>query len=190
MVVKETASLIAGVVNQLERLGRPVVKRLRPGLASMHIEMQLAAINLKAPTQLLRAYVANDGTSVNQGDSLDSMHFFPGFYWLAFDDAIACYQAIAKSEQWSAHWFPVFANGGGDFYAVCCDDQRDDFGCVVGFILGEPEVMVEFFDLDVMFLWMNRCFEEGIFFEEGDSLEADFARSEQEAELFRQRVEH
>ena len=59
---------------------------------------------------------------------------------------------------------PVFANGGGDFYAVVCDDARDDYGSVVHFRIDDSEHPIEFGSLRAMLETLAAAFVRGVFY--------------------------
>ncbi len=105
---------------------------------------------------------------------MDDKHFFPGFIFLALDDAIDTYTSISEDYRWMPDWFPVFGNGGGDFYAVICDPSSKDFGAVVGFIVGETEQPLEFESIYTMLETILDCFSGGVYYVSDQGfLEAD-----------------
>ncbi len=124
---------------------------------------------------VVTAYGAADGTDNESDDTIGDISLFPGYYWLPLDEAFETYTAINKSPQWREDWFPIFASGGGDFYAVVCSDREGAFGSVVGFILGEAEQMIEFPTLSAMLETVARSFEQGAFHIEAGHLQPDYS---------------
>jgi len=95
---------------------------------------------------------------------------------MSFEEILEVYGAISKDKRWDKYWLPIFANGGGDFYAVICDRSSPNFGQIVGFILGEPEQIVEFSSISTMFSTLERAFTDGAFFFADRKLKADYAK--------------
>lgn len=158
----------------LKELKRPIFSRRRPGIDTATMSSELESMGLSAPAELLELYRECDGTQTNPGEILDDIHFFPGYYWLSFDEALTTYRSFLLGSDWNAAWFPIFANGGGDFYAVICDKSSPDFGGVVGFLLGAPDVLVEFVDICALMKTIDQSYEKGAFFEENGYLEVNF----------------
>lgn len=131
---------------------------------------------LQCPVDFLEAYHWCDGTETAEGDALDEIQFFPGYYWMSLDEALKTYDALVSDERWDASWLPVFANGGGDFYAVICNAQSRDFGGVVGFMLGENDHLIEFKNLAALLRTIEQSFLEDAFYVADGYLEANYSR--------------
>jgi len=166
--------LIDRIFGQLRQHGSAVADRRRAGLSAERIEAVIRKLGLDAPSGLLELYSACDGTSTSEGETLGAIQFFPGFYWMDLEDAATVYGAVSQSDEWNPAWLPIFANGGGDFYAVICDSKSPYFGEVVGFVLGEAGQISEFENLFSLFETITRSFEEGVFFFSEGRLQADY----------------
>lgn len=167
-------SELGAILAHLVRLHRPVVRFLKPGLSESRIPEILGDLEIAVPLELREMYSCRDGILIPKGHILDDLHFFPGFYWLSLEDAVTTYKSLHGDRRWHSSWFPVFANGGGDFYAVVCTPTPVDSGEVVGFILGESDHPVEFRDLTAMLRTVRACFDEKVFFLSAEGyLEAD-----------------
>jgi len=157
------------IVEHLKRLNRPVVGLLRSGISIKTNEV--------SPWQLTEEIVAlyqwRDGTA-SQGQILDDMHFFPGFYFMSFDEALENWRAFQKDKRWLPNWFPIFANGGGDFYVLPLPEGNAGECEVVGFMLGESDHFVEYSSLTNMFNTILECYtHEAYFVEAAGYLEVD-----------------
>lgn len=173
------------ILTSLHELRRDVAAKLNPRLTGKKIEEAFQQRGIAAPEALVAIYLWHNGTKVNPGDLLDDLHFFPGFYLLSLEDSLKSYDAFKNDERWDRRWFPVFANGGGDFYAVDCQS-----GEVVGFILGEPEQEVEYECLGAMIKTLRECFEKGIFYVSDEGyLESDDQRHLEIARKHNPRIE-
>ncbi len=92
---------------------------------------------------------------------------------MSLDDSLTTYRAVAADSRWDPAWLPIFANGGGDFYATRCG-AGDGTGSVVGFLVGQSEHPIEYESLTAMAATILACYEEGVFFLSKEGyLEAD-----------------
>ncbi|MCP4679067.1 MAG: SMI1/KNR4 family protein [Deltaproteobacteria bacterium] len=153
-----------GIWEFLRSLEWPALNALKPGRACAEITASLSGLGLSASQELVALFGWKDGTIVKSGDTLDDLHFFPGFYLLSLADATSIYTSMRNTEAWDSCWFPVFANGGGDFYAVKLDRGKHESTEVVGYIRGEPEHPVEYVSLTSMMNTILTCFEKQYFF--------------------------
>jgi len=148
------------VLNWLRCKGRRAAHVINRGISRGEIERLIGSGRiLSFPAELFRLYGWRNGTRVEAGDQLDGLHFFPGYYFLSFEDALASYLLFENDSRWDCSWFPIFANGGGDYYAL---DIRT--GKVIGFLLGESDQLPEFDSITAMIRTLAECYEKGIFF--------------------------
>jgi hypothetical protein len=165
------------IVAQLTRLQRPVVKLLQPGLSLDEIAQYEKKLSFKLTPELILLYQLKNGTTAPENTPLEDMWFFPGFYFLSLGEAADVCLRRQRSRQWKKDGFPVFADGGGDFYVVSCDAKSP--AGVIGFMHGEPEQEVEYQSLAAMFETIAECLIEGAFFVKNDDFEIDDAKHEQ-----------
>ena len=160
------------------QLRRPVVEKLRPGLQPATVEASLGRLQVALPHELIHLYCWRDGTDVHEGSLLDDLHFFPGYYLMSLEHALTSFELFRNDPKWNHNWFPVFASGGGDFYAVICQEECGARSApVVGFLLGEPDHEIEYENLTTMLSCLRVCFEQEIFFVTAEGfLEADSDR--------------
>lgn len=166
---------LADIQANLERLGRRVtLGALRAGLDAQRTRSRLQEVGLRSPAAVERLYAWRDGTEMKGAASLDDLHFFPGFYLLSLDDAIANYRAFVTDARWSPGWLPIFANGGGDFYVT--DLAGDMPAGIRHFRIEESEHPVEFMSLPDMLKTLAAAYERGVFFVDANGyLEMDDA---------------
>jgi hypothetical protein len=158
----------------LRELGRTIAVRRRSGIDAAIAKAKLQNVGLTAPPELLELYSECDGTQTARGEILDDIHFFPGYYWMSLDTSLTAYNSLVQGGGWNVAWLPIFANGGGDFYAVVCNKSSTDFGGVVGFLLGVPDVLVEFRNVATMMQTIERAYAEKAFFVADGCLEANY----------------
>lgn len=169
-------ALLDRIFYRLRQLGSVIPGRRRAGLLPDEVQSAIHSLGLDVPDELLNVYTCCDGTSTYEGDDIGKIQFFPGFYWMSLADALQVYHAISKGGDWNRAWLPIFANGGGDFYAVVCDEASPYFGEVVGFVLGEPDQIIEFKNIVSMLETIERAFADGAFFASEGMLKADYPK--------------
>lgn len=173
-------SQLTNMINALDRIlawlsrnGRAAATKLQPGLTPAYIAAEESKLPFALPRELETMYQWRNGTEVNEGDLLGQAYLFPGFYLLSLDEALQTYSELKGSSQWKKHWFPIFANGGGDFYVVPCEQNKVDSAEVIGFIHGEPDQTVEYESVTAMLETLAGCYDNGAFYIDDDELELD-----------------
>tara|TARA_Y100000033_G_C2751569_1_gene114132 strand:+ start:717 stop:1298 length:582 start_codon:yes stop_codon:yes gene_type:complete len=162
------------ILSFLQKWHLPVCKLLNNGLSEGEIDAAFNQVGIEPTKELVELYTWRNGSPVEEGTPLDDVQVIPGYHFLSLKDAISCYLAMKDDSRWNPSWFPVFANGGGDFYAVDLSQSDGDSAPVVGFILGEIEQEIEYQSLTTMLLTFSECFEKGVVFKTKDGyLEMD-----------------
>jgi cell wall assembly regulator SMI1 len=155
------AETFSAIVASLERLRRPAARLLQPGLTRPQIATIEARLPFKLTRELVSLYRTTNGTPLKKGSTVDQLSFFPGYYLLSLEDAATEYRQKRSAPQWKKGWFPLFANGAGDYYAVPCAPTSPG---VIGFLRGEPDQPVEYASVTSMFATLAECFATGAFF--------------------------
>ena len=163
MTMNDFSSTLAIIEEALRRLNRSVLLgALKEGLPAETVRLALEAGGLAATEELESLYGWRNGTSSTRIAAVDDIQFFPGFYMISLEDALANYRAFASDARWSIGWLPVFANGGVDFYVL--DLSSSNYGTVRHFRLGEFDHPIEFGSLGAMLGTLASAFEQGIFY--------------------------
>jgi hypothetical protein len=180
--MKNTVSDFLNVMfSFLQKWNMPVCNLLNIGLLEDEVNTAFKRVGLVPTKELVEIYKWRNGSPVEEGTMLDDVQIIPGYHYLSLKDAISCYLAMKNDSRWNPCWFPVFANGGGDFYAVDLSQSDGDSAPVLGFILGEIEQEIEYQSLASMLLTFSECFEKGVVFKTEDGyLEMD---DDQQAEI-------
>lgn len=152
------------ILEYLRKLRRPIVHRLRNGVDGRHIEKVLGEAGLPSNKEIFDLWQWRNGTVIEPGTMLDDIHFFPGFYLFSVEDAVTQYLAMEGDGRWNRAWLPIFANGGGDFYAADFSRTDADSAPIIGFLLGQEEHPTEYESLEKMCETVSVCFERGVFF--------------------------
>lgn len=158
--------MITQLLNEIEKclqqLDHPCVDHLNPGISSQQIQELFEAIPLQ-PTQDLRAlYTWRNGSKDCERITLGELAFFPGFYLMSLEESIQTYLELSAKDAWDKSWFPIFASGGGDFYAMNLASESQ--GQILGFYVFEEEAQVEYRSLKFMLTILKACYEQGIIF--------------------------
>lgn len=159
----ELSTSLGRIEYWLERLGRSaLLSRLRDGATAGRVRDMLRSIDLPSNGQVETLYAWHDGTDIQGAVSLDDIQIFPGFHLLSLEDADTHYQAHLNDSRWSRDWFPMFADGGGDFYVVDLGEEK--FGAIRRFRFDESEHPVEFDSIVAMVSTLAAAFERKVFF--------------------------
>lgn len=154
--------LLNEIEKSLQQLDHSCVEHLNSGITSLKIQELFEEIPLQ-PNQDLRAlYAWRNGSKDSEGITLGELAFFPGFYLMSLEESIQTYQKLRKTSTWNQSWFPIFASGGGDFYAMNLAPESQ--GQILGFYVFEEEVQVEYRSLKSMLTTFKVCYEQGIIF--------------------------
>ena len=158
--------MITQLLNEIEKclqkLDHSCVDHLNPGISSQQIQELFEKIPLQ-PTQDLRAlFTWRNGSKDCEGITLGELAFFPGFYLMSLEESIQTYLELRARDAWDKSWFPIFASGGGDFYAMNLAPEAQ--GQILGIYVFEEEAEVEYRSLKSMLATLKACYEQGIIF--------------------------
>ena len=158
--------MITQLLNEIEKclqqLDHSCLDYLNPGISSQQIQELFKEIPLQ-PTQDLRTlYTWRNGSKDSEGITLGELAFFPGFYLMSLEESIQTYLELKETDDWEKSWFPIFASGGGDFYAMNLDPESQ--GQIHGVYVYEEEPQVEYLSLKSMLATLKTCYEQGIIF--------------------------
>ena len=154
--------LLNEIEKSLQQLDHSCVDHLNPGISSQQIQELFEKIPLQ-PTQDLRAlYTWRNGSKDCEGITLGELAFFPGFYLMSLEESIQTYLELRERNGWDKSWFPIFASGGGDFYAMNLAPEAQ--GQILGIYVFEEEAEVEYRSLKSMLATLKACYEQGIIF--------------------------
>ncbi|EKO3450436.1 SMI1/KNR4 family protein [Vibrio fluvialis] len=163
MTIKKTiSSNLNMILSYLESWGAPVCGFLNKPINACEIQKHFEKINLLPTDELLELYQWKNGTKVVKGTLLDDVQLIPGFHLLNLQDSLRYYLSLKEDRRWDSSWFPIFANGGGDFYAVDLSKSDGKKAPIIGFILGELEQEIEYQSLTAMVLTYCECFRNNI----------------------------
>ena len=156
--------MITQLLNEIEKclqqLDHSCLDHLNPGISSQQIQELFEEIPLQ-PTQDLRAlYTWRNGSEDSEGITLGELAFFPGFYLMSLEESIQTYLELRARDVWDKFWFPIFASGGGDFYAMNLAPEAQ--GQILGFYVYEEEPQVEYQSLESMLQTFKECYKQGI----------------------------
>lgn len=153
------ASIEAGL-RQLNR--ERLLGLLQPGLGASCVERRFAETSFAGSNDLVELYLWRNGVPAQTDAPLGKLWMFPGFYFPSLEESFANYLTFKKDPRWGDRWFPVFADGGGDFYAV--ESSSEGRWPVRHFRIAEHEHPVEYESLEKMVCTIAAAYDQGIFF--------------------------
>lgn len=154
--------LLNEIEKSLQQLDHSCLDHLNLGITSLKIQELFEEIPLQ-PNQDLRAlYTWRNGSEDSEEITLGELAFFPGFYLMSLEESIQTYMELRARNGWDKSWFPIFASGGGDFYAMNLAPESQ--GQILGFYVFEEEAQVEYWSLKSMLAALKNCYEQGIIF--------------------------
>ena len=167
--------LLNEIEKSLQQLDHSCLDHLNPGISSQKIQELFEEIPLQ-PTQDLRTlYTWRNGSKDSEEITLGELAFFPGFYLMSLEESIQTYLELRAREAWDKSWFPIFASGGGDFYAMILAPEAQ--GQILGFYVYEEEPQVEYQSLESMLQTFKECYKQGIIFQnEQGYLDMDYRK--------------
>ena len=154
--------LLNEIEKSLQQLDHPCVDHLNPGLSSLKIQELFEEIPLQPNQDLHALYAWRNGSKDSDGITLGELAFFPGFYLMSLEESIQTYLELKETDDWEKSWFPIFASGGGDFYAMILAPESQ--GQIHGVYVYEEEPQVEYRSLKSMLTTFKVCYEQGIIF--------------------------
>ena len=154
--------LLNEIEKSLQHLDHPCVDDLNPGLSSLKIQELFEEIPLQPNQDLHALYAWRNGSKDSEGITLGELAFFPGFYLMSLEESVQTYLKLIETDTWDQSWFPIFASGGGDFYAMILAPEAQ--GQILGFYVFEEEAQVEYRSLKSMLTTFKVCYEQGIIF--------------------------
>lgn len=174
MAPDDIPQLMDGVVAHLQRLGRSVPSLLQTPLSGAELQVWAAKFPFTLTREIEVIYSWRNGTRALEDDLLESLYLFPGFYLLSIEEAYQTYLERKDAPQWRKGWFPLFADGAGDFYILPCGRKKADSSVVIGLLHGEPEQIAEYESLTAMAATLEAAFARGAFYiDQDDSMEVD-----------------
>lgn len=154
---------LARIELALKDLQRDVLlETLQPGIDEHAVRDAVSKAGLSSISEIELLYGWHDGVDPNSQVMLDDIQMFPGFHMLSMDEAIETYSALKSDARWKRGWFPVFADGGGDFYVV--DLRGTQLGSVRLFWSDELDHPIEFNALSDMMRTLAQGFTRGVFY--------------------------
>ena len=154
--------LLNEIEKSLRQLDHPCVDHLNPGISSQQIQELFKETPLQLNQDLCALYTWRNGSKDCEGITLGELAFFPGFYLMSLEESIQTYMELKARNGWDKSWFPIFASGGGDFYAMNLASEGQ--GQILGFYVFEEEAQVEYRSLESMLTALKNCYEQGIIF--------------------------
>lgn len=154
--------LLDKIETSLHKLNHPCVHHLNPGISSQKFQALFEKTPFQPNQELCSLYSWRNGLGDSKDATLGELAFFPGFYLMSLEESIQTYMELKARNAWDKSWLPIFASGGGDFYAMNLAPEGQ--GQILGFYVYEEEPQVEYRSLESMLIALKNCYEQGIIF--------------------------
>lgn len=153
------------IAEHLVRLDRRILlEALRAPASPETVRQALESVALPPSVELESIYAWRDGVD-SEAKEIGDLVLFPGFYLCSTEEAVANYRAFVASDRWSIGWYPLFADGGGDFLYV----DLTDGGRVSRFEIQYPEQELEYESISDLVSTIRAGYDEGIFYLDADN---------------------
>ena len=165
--------LLDKIETSLHKLNHPCVHHLNPGISSQKFQALFEKTPFQSNQELCSLYSWRNGLGDSKDATLGELAFFPGFYLMSLEESIQTYMGLRATDAWDYSWFPIFASGGGDFYAMNLAPEAQ--GEMIGFYMYEEAPSVEYNSLESMLKTFDECYKEGIIFKNSEGyLDMDY----------------
>jgi len=113
-------------------------KKLNKGHTRDEIIAKMNSIDISVPEDLIELYSWHNGIKVKD-EALGGLWLFPLAIFFCMEDSIKFYNNINNTnEYWKPKMFPVFGDGGGDFYLIDLDVHSQNYGQYFYYCLSDP----------------------------------------------------
>jgi hypothetical protein len=142
----------------------PLIKSMEQGKETAFIEKLLDQNGIKNAA-LIELYGWKNGVKNFSTASIESLELFPEGIMLSLEQALDVYKIYAIQQQnWSVGLFPIFTNGGGDYFLF--DSKNKTEGSI---LLYAPSLLLSvvpqtiYDSLEKLFKTVLICFEKGAY---------------------------
>jgi cell wall assembly regulator SMI1 len=188
--MSDVTELLEDIRLHLERLKRPIMSLLKPGLDSEAIRKHLSKVSVLLPEVVVELYSWRNGTA-DTSAALNDIRLFPGYYFCSLEEAVSHYLSSTRHNPvWNCNWFPLFCSGGGDYYAISCKDTPSADGEVIGYFRDASEYPVEYEGLVTMLRTLDACFSAGGIVLRDGRLAWDLAEQARIAQLYNPNIQY
>jgi hypothetical protein len=140
--------LLYKIVSELQKIKSPVLAYLQPGVSKLTYEKKLNSFHLTPSDEFISLYQWHNGTAEMKTEN-SNLWLFPGGIFLPIDKALEIYQYHTISNNtWDKTLFPIFADGGGDFYLINMSSQSPNHGRIYYFSFNafDFDQIISYFD--------------------------------------------
>jgi hypothetical protein len=134
--VASIEALCDQIVSHLTKLGIQTANAMLPGLTEKAILSMTAELPFALPRSVIELYKWSAGNK--PGAEVDADFYpIPNFGMDPLSEVIETYKLLSVGQEYprfhcgAMRWFPIFRNGGTDFYGICCRDDAAEDGEIV-----------------------------------------------------------
>jgi cell wall assembly regulator SMI1 len=161
--------------NFLKQINHPVLSSLKKGLTEDKIRELEIKYKINLPTSLKDLYSTYNGVNT-EGKTIGELSIFPNGIFLSLEESFSAFNVNTEHNYWEKSYFPICANGDGDFILVQLAPEEDfdriywyspsntDFDCITSIYDNEFS----------MINTVIKCYEKGAYFIKSDLVEVNF----------------
>lgn len=162
MLFKEIDKILSEKNNSL-------YKKMNKGHTRDEIIAKMNSIDISIPEDLIELYSWHNGIKIKD-EALGELWLFPLAIFFCLEDAIKFYNDINNTNKyWKPKMFPVFGDGGGDFYLIDLDEHSQNYGQYFYYCLSDPffDGIISIFDTTESALkTIYECYKQYVLFKE------------------------
>jgi hypothetical protein len=176
------------LLDTLTHLDMPLARWLAPGIGRAEIDAPFGGRSLRLADEVYDYFAWRNGLRTNRDTEYE---LFPGFAMLSFQEALADYRMLLAgaarvaeragepaASLWSAQWFPLFRDAGGDYHVTLTAAGGAATAPIYMVVREDPESAYLAYDsLTSLIQTVTACFRAGAFQTVDGLLEEDRLRA-------------
>jgi hypothetical protein len=176
------------LLDTLTRLDAPLARWLAAGIGRAQIDTSLGDLSLRLADEVYDYFGWRNGLRPTRDTEYE---LFPGFAMLSFEEALADYRmllataarvadraGVPATSLWSAQWFPLFRDAGGDYHVTLSVTGHAATAPIYMIVREDPESAYLAYDsLTSLIQTVAECFGVGAFQTVDGILEEDRLRA-------------
>ena len=161
----------------IEKLSLPAAKYVVNPCPIDAIVASLDGVGIIKAPSIVELYSNFGGFNIVEGALSEEFWIYSSFCLDTLENSLLNYKCLIDSAEWHVGNFPLFSNGGGDFYSIVTSLESKFFGYISYFMLGEEEY-IAYSSLENFLSVINKCYDQGICYSDaGGYLETDHLKA-------------
>jgi len=124
--MKQLKELLTDFENALVKAKCPILQKLKAGYDAMFVNELLNRLHIQ--NDALATFYGWRNGIMNMADGLiGEMELFPNGIILSLEESENIYTLYTQDQVWEKIFFPIFTNGGGDYFLYDVDDKSPTY---------------------------------------------------------------